>query len=346
MGLAFGIGAKGGLGDAISNLNEEQFQVYDKITKQIKGQHDAAVKEAELARKEYTQNAVNAANATTSKETKEDDSKNEERVSSEKQVGEESVETKPVEEKGKEKTGDSGVVQEEQVDPYEQFNKQKKTRKVWNIEFQSDDIVNNLTIEENGDFVEFDLLSNKSTILLTQNFSSLLNKFSTGPDIFSIGRQAGIIGADVSSPFIGYSNNNHAKVDTFVIDTRKLVGISYASPIDVLSGEDLAIQIVAQSNITGVVLNWKLYRLDPDDLGNGGTSGTTLSQITGAGNLNLNADFTSSGISTYGKEIIYDITLGGSSIINKGDLLFLGWSYDSISVGSSDFLNISATIRS
>ncbi len=203
-----------------------------------------------------------------------------------------------------------------------------------------------LTIEENGDFVEFDLLSNKSTILLTQNFSSLLNKFSTGPDIFSIGRQAGIIGADVSSPFIGYSNNNHAKVDTFVIDTRKLVGISYASPIDVLSGEDLAIQIVAQSNITGVVLNWKLYRLDPDDLGNGGTSGTTLSQITGAGNLNLNADFTSSGISTYGKEIIYDITLGGSSIINKGDLLFLGWSYDSISVGSSDFLNISATIRS
>ena len=155
MGLAFGIGAKGGLGDAISNLNEEQFQVYDKITKQIKGQHDAAVKEAELARKEYTQNAVNAANATTSKETKEDDSKNEERVSSEKQVGEESVETKPVEEKGKEKTGDSGVVQEEQVDPYEQFNKQKKTRKVWNIEFQSDDIVNNLQKRgEDGDFVE------------------------------------------------------------------------------------------------------------------------------------------------------------------------------------------------
>jgi len=203
-----------------------------------------------------------------------------------------------------------------------------------------------LTIEENGDFIEFDLLSNKSTILLTQNFSSLLNKFSTGPDIFSIGRQAGIIGADVSSPFIGYSNNNHAKVDTFVIDTRKLVGISYGSPIDVLSGEGLAIQIVAQSNITGVVLNWKLYRLDPDDLGNGGTSGTTLSQITGGANLNLNSDFTSSGISTYGKEIIYDITLGGSSIINKGDLLFLGWSYDSISVGSSDFLNISATIRS
>lgn len=203
-----------------------------------------------------------------------------------------------------------------------------------------------LTIDENGDFIEFDLLSNKSTILLTQNFSSLLNKFSTGTDIFSIGRQAGIPGADVSSPFIGYSSNDHAKVDTFVIDTRKLVGISYASPVDVLSGEDLSIQIVAQSNITGVVLNWKLYKLDPDDLGNGGISGTTLTQITGASNLNLNTDLTSGGISTYGKEIIYDVTLGGSSIINKGDLLFLGWSYDSISIDPSDFLNISATIRS
>jgi hypothetical protein len=203
-----------------------------------------------------------------------------------------------------------------------------------------------LTIEENGDFIEFDLLSNKSTILLTQNFSSLLNKFSTGTDIFSIGRQAGIPGADVSSPFIGYSSNDHAKVDTFVIDTRKLVGISYASPVDVLSGEGLSIQIVAQSNITGVVLNWKLYKLDPDDLGNGGISGTTLTQITGASNLNLNTDLTSGGISTYGKEIIYDVTLGGSSIINKGDLLFLGWSYDSISIDPSDFLNISATIRS
>ncbi len=203
-----------------------------------------------------------------------------------------------------------------------------------------------LTIEENGDFIEFDLLSNKSTVLLTQNFSSLLNKFSTSPDILSVGRQAGIPASDVSSPFIGYSSNDHAKVDTLVIDTRKLVGISYASPLDVLSGEDLAIQIVAQSNTTGVVLNWKLYKLDPDDLGNGGVLGTTLTQITGATNLNLNIDLTSNGISTYGKEIIYNITLGGSSIINKGDLLFLGWSYDLISINPTDFLNISATIRS
>ena len=43
MGIAFGIGAQGGLGDAVSNLNEEQFQVYDKVTTQIKAQHDAAV---------------------------------------------------------------------------------------------------------------------------------------------------------------------------------------------------------------------------------------------------------------------------------------------------------------
>lgn len=202
-----------------------------------------------------------------------------------------------------------------------------------------------LTIEENGDYIEFDLVSSNSTILLTQNFSSLLSRFSTSTDILSIGRQAGIPFSDVSSPFIGYSSNDHAKVDTFVIDTRKLVGISYPSPVNVLSGEDMAIQIVAQSNITGVVLNWKLYRLDPDDLGNGGTSGTTLSQITGASNLNLNADLTSGGISTYGKEIIYEVTLGGASIINKGDLLFLGWSYDLISIDPNDYLNVSATIR-
>jgi len=203
-----------------------------------------------------------------------------------------------------------------------------------------------LSIVENGDYIEFDLVSNTPTTLLTQNFSSVLNKFSTDPDILSIGRQAGVPASDVSSPFIGYSANDHAKVSSFVIDTRKLVGISYASPIDVLSGEDLAIQIVAQSNITGVVLNWKLYKLDPDDLGNGGVAGTTLTQITGATNLNLNIDLTSGGVSTYGKEIIYNVTLGGSSIINKGDLLFLGWSYDLISVDPTDFLNISATIRS
>lgn len=179
-----------------------------------------------------------------------------------------------------------------------------------------------LTIEENGDFIEFDLVSSNSTILLTQNFSSLLSKFSTSTDIFSIGRQAGIPGADVSSPFIGYSSNDHAKVDTFVIDTRKLVGISYPSPVNVLSGEDMAIQIVAQSNIPGIVLNWKLYKLDPDDLGNGGISGTTLSQITGAGNLNLNTNLTSGGINTYGKEIIYEVTLGGASIINKETFYF------------------------
>lgn len=202
-----------------------------------------------------------------------------------------------------------------------------------------------LTIEENGDYIEFDLVSSNSTILLTQNFSSLLSKFSTSPDILSIGRQAGIPGSDVSSPFIGYSSNDHAKVSSFVIDTRKLVGLSFASPVNALSGEDIAIQIVAQSNITGVVLNWKLYKLDPDDLGNGGVAGTTLSQITGATNLNLNIDLTSGGTSTYGKEIIYNVTLGGSSIINKGDLLFLGWSYDLISIDPTDFLNISATIR-
>jgi len=204
-----------------------------------------------------------------------------------------------------------------------------------------------LSIQENGDYIEFDLVSNAPTTLLTQNFSSLLSKFSTDPDILSIGREAGIPASDASSPFIGYSANAHAKVDTFVIDTRKLVGLSFASPVDVLDGEDIAVQIVAQTNITGVSLNWKLYKLDPDDLGNGGASGTTLSQITGATNLQLVTDFQSGGVSTFGKEIIYPITLGGSSIINKGDFLYLGWSYDIIGlpVDPTDFLNVSATIR-
>ena len=86
-----GIGAQGGLGDAVSNLNEEQFQVYDKVTTQIKAQHDAAVKEAEASRKEYTQNAVNGANAVNSQEAKE--STKEEQVETEEVKKEKQVET-------------------------------------------------------------------------------------------------------------------------------------------------------------------------------------------------------------------------------------------------------------
>ena len=100
MGLAFGIGAKGGLGDAVSNLNEEQFQVYEKVTTQIKAQHDAAVKEAEAVRKEYTQNAVNGANAVNSQEAKE--STKEEQVETEEELIETKEEETTVERKTRE----------------------------------------------------------------------------------------------------------------------------------------------------------------------------------------------------------------------------------------------------
>ena len=152
MGMAFGIGSKGGLADAISDLNEEQYAIYERVTNEIKANHDAARKEAEKARQQYTQSAVNAANAVDSQKLKQDDSKDQTRVPGEEQVGEESVEAKPVEETGKEEAGSDRVVQEEQeIDPYRQYNNQRKKRIDWNKEKKSKDVIDDLK-KRSGDF--------------------------------------------------------------------------------------------------------------------------------------------------------------------------------------------------
>ena len=122
MGLTMGVATKGGLADSVSNLNEEQFQKYESVKNSIINQHNVAVEVANKSRKESMQSETDAANA--------------------------------IEEISKQEKVDSKT-QEEQVDPFVKENNQKKTRKVWNIEFQSDDIVNNLQKRgEDGDFVE------------------------------------------------------------------------------------------------------------------------------------------------------------------------------------------------
>jgi hypothetical protein len=201
-----------------------------------------------------------------------------------------------------------------------------------------------LTIEENGDYIEFDLDIDKTSTLLKQNFASSLSKFSTTD--FSVGVQTPLGGADIITPFNGYENYLHGTVNASnVIETRKAVGAAIPCPIDIVNGDSINIQIVAQSNIATVELNWKLYKLDPDDLGNGGAAGTTLTMITSGSNLALQGDLTSGGVTTYGREIIYDFTFGGSASIAKGDLLYLGWSYNTITIDPADWVQISAQIR-
>jgi len=124
MGIAFGIGAQGGLGDAVSNLNEEQFQVYDKVTTHIKAQHDAAVKEAEASRKEYTQNAVNAANAVNSQEAKEG-------------TKEEQVETEEVKKEEQVETEEELVETKEEETTVEKKSRENKRRKVEKTKIKS-----------------------------------------------------------------------------------------------------------------------------------------------------------------------------------------------------------------
>lgn len=206
-----------------------------------------------------------------------------------------------------------------------------------------------LTIEENGDYIEFDLDLDKTSTLLQQNFASNISRFSITD--FSVGVQTALGGgplggADIITPFNGYQSYLHGTVNASnVIETRKAVGAAIPCPIDVVSGDSINIQIAAQSNITGVELNWKLYKLDPDDLGNGGAAGTTLTPITSGSNLALQSDLTSGGVTTYGTEIIYNFTFGGAASIAKGDLIYLGWSYNTIAFDNLDWIQISAQIR-
>lgn len=206
-----------------------------------------------------------------------------------------------------------------------------------------------LTIEENGDYIEFDLDLDKTSTLLEQNFISNLSRFSTSD--FSVGVQTPISagplgGVDIITPFNGYQSYLHGTVDgSNVIETRNAVGAAIPCPIDIVNGDSINIQVVAQSNIEDLELNWKLYKLDPDDLGNGGTSGTTLIQITSGSNLALQSDLTSGGVTTYGREIIYNFTFGGAASIAKGDLIYLGWNYNTITIDPLDWVQISAQVR-
>lgn len=201
-----------------------------------------------------------------------------------------------------------------------------------------------LTIEENGDYIEFDLDLDKTSTLLQQNFASNISRFSITD--FSVGFQTGLAGVDIITPFNGYQSYLHGTVDASnVIETRKAVGAAIPCPIDIVNGDSINIQVVAQSNISSLELNWQFYKLDPNDLGNGGVAGTTLTPITSAFNLALQVDFTSGGVTTYGREIIYNFTFGGSASIAKGDLLYLGWSYNTTTIDPADWVQISAQIR-
>lgn len=206
-----------------------------------------------------------------------------------------------------------------------------------------------LTIEENGDYIEFDLDLDKTSTILQQNFISNLSRLSTSD--FSVGVQTPISagplgGTDIITPFNGYQSYLHGTVNgSNVIETRNATGAAIPCPIDIVNGDSINIQVVAQSNVEDLELNWKLYKLDPDDLGNGGTSGTTLIQITSGSNLALQSDFTSGGVTTYGRETIYNFTFGGAASIAKGDLIYLGWNYNTITIDPLDWVQISAQVR-
>lgn len=130
MGVAFGIGSKGGLSDAIGNLNQEEFEVYESVTNTIKENQEAAIRAGENSRKESMQSDVNAANAI------------------------ESQNTEASESKAKEDQSESST-QEEQTDPAKKFNEQKKSRRDWQKESNSEEIIDDLQKRsENNEFVE------------------------------------------------------------------------------------------------------------------------------------------------------------------------------------------------
>jgi hypothetical protein len=127
MGVGFGIGAKGSLAEAVSNLDKDQYEIYERVTNEIKAQHETATKEAEKVRLQYAESAINAETAiNNNKQDKKDDSKDETGVSSEEQTGEESVKAESDQETSKEETGPSGVVQEEQVGTEEKVETEQK----------------------------------------------------------------------------------------------------------------------------------------------------------------------------------------------------------------------------
>ena len=130
MGLAFGIGAKGGLGDAVGSLNQEEFEVYQSVTNTIRQSQEAAIRAGEKSRKESMQSDVNAANAIDSQNTEASESK------------------------AKEDQAESST-QEEQTDPAKKFNEQKKSRRDWKKESNSEEIIDDLQKRsENNEFVE------------------------------------------------------------------------------------------------------------------------------------------------------------------------------------------------
>ncbi len=205
-----------------------------------------------------------------------------------------------------------------------------------------------LTIEENGDYIEFNTTSGAG-VILKQCFVSPMNKFSNTPDEFGIGATTGVApGLDVLQPLIGSILYDHGVVVGNDVDTRKLVGCASQVPVTISPSGTIEIQYIIQTNVTGLSLYWRLWKLDPDDLGNNGILGTSLTQITGQGPISILSDFSSNGVAAYGKEVIVPFTLAPNpnNAINQGDLLFLGWYYDySGPTGLSDYISINATIR-
>lgn len=120
MGMCFGWGAESAFGSAKSNLSKDQYEIYEKVVNTVKAQHKSAVTEANKTREQYTQNAVNAANA---------------------------VESQKVEEKDLN-------AKEEELDPFKKENNQKKSRRKWHKESNSEEIINELeTRSQNDEFV-------------------------------------------------------------------------------------------------------------------------------------------------------------------------------------------------
>ena len=202
-----------------------------------------------------------------------------------------------------------------------------------------------LTIEENGDYIEFDVTPGQS-VLLSQNFVAPQIKFSDAVGEYGIGSETGMMGVDVLKAFDGFTNYDHGIIVGNDMDTRKLPGCASPCPVTISPLGSIEFQFIFQTNLTGVEVYWKLWKLDPDDLGNNGALGTTLTPVTSQGPIAILSDFSSNGVAAYGKEMIVPFTFGAINGIEKESLLFLGWRVDySGASGVNDYVSINATIR-
>lgn len=119
-GAVMGAGLSNKSKSMYDGLNSEQKQIVDSIIKEV----GADLNSSADAVKEYIE-VQGKKIVNTQENSKVDDSKDTERVSSKKQKGEESIEEKPVEETSKKETSDSGVLQEEKTEAKEDAKKEQ-----------------------------------------------------------------------------------------------------------------------------------------------------------------------------------------------------------------------------